>query len=100
MTLSLSPELQKFIEERVRSGRYSSAEEVVSAALAKLEQGERDARASWEELDVLYPGFSGKVAEGLSDADAGRVSDGEEFFAELEREAAEEADAGEGRKSA
>ena len=100
MTLSLSPELQKFIEERVRSGRYASAEEVVSAALAKLEQGERDAGASWEELEVLYPGLGEKITQGLSDADAGRVSDGEEFFSELEREGSGEGDAGEGRKSA
>ena len=36
MTVSLSPELRKYVEEQVRAGRFASAEEVVEAGLARL----------------------------------------------------------------
>ena len=36
MTISLSPELKKYVEEQVRAGRFASAEEVVEAGLARL----------------------------------------------------------------
>jgi len=36
MDLELRPELQKFVEEKVRAGEYSSTREVVEAALARL----------------------------------------------------------------
>ena len=40
MTLSLTPQMQRFIDERVRTGRYASAEDVVRAGLASLSQQE------------------------------------------------------------
>jgi putative addiction module CopG family antidote len=36
MTISLSPELKKYVEEQVRAGRFASADEVVEAGLARL----------------------------------------------------------------
>jgi Arc/MetJ-type ribon-helix-helix transcriptional regulator len=33
MNLSLDPEVQKLIDERVKSGRYATPEDVVAAAL-------------------------------------------------------------------
>jgi len=36
MTISLSPELKKYVEEQVRAGRFASPEEVVEAGLARL----------------------------------------------------------------
>jgi putative addiction module CopG family antidote len=36
MTVSLSPEFKKYVEEQVRAGRFASADEVVEAALARL----------------------------------------------------------------
>ena len=36
MTVSLSPELRKYVEEQVRAGRFASPEEVVEAGLARL----------------------------------------------------------------
>jgi Arc/MetJ-type ribon-helix-helix transcriptional regulator len=33
MNLSLNPEIQKFIDERVKSGAYATPEDVVAAAL-------------------------------------------------------------------
>lgn len=36
MTISLSPELKKYVEEQVKAGRFASPEEVVEAGLARL----------------------------------------------------------------
>jgi antitoxin ParD1/3/4 len=41
MNVSLTPELEAIIQERVESGRYSSANEVVRQALRLLEEHER-----------------------------------------------------------
>lgn len=40
MNVSLTPELERFVAERVASGRYRSASEVVRAALRLLEKEE------------------------------------------------------------
>ncbi len=84
--MDLSPQLQRLIEAHVESGHYHTAEDVVAAAIASLEQQDAIARLSTEELEAMYPGMAEKIARGLDDADNGRVTDGEEFFAELERE--------------
>ena len=36
MTISLSPDLKKYVEEQVKAGRFASPEEVVEADLARL----------------------------------------------------------------
>jgi predicted transcriptional regulator len=58
-------------------------------------------------FESKYPGYQEKIAQGLADADAGRISDGEQFFEELEEpdpetetaieEGLAQADRGEGR---
>ncbi len=40
MNVSLTPELEKFVEETVATGRYNSASEVVREGLRKLEEEE------------------------------------------------------------
>jgi antitoxin ParD1/3/4 len=40
MNVSLAPELERFLNEQVRSGRYSSTEEAVSKAVALLKETE------------------------------------------------------------
>lgn len=84
MKLSLPPEIQKVIEERVNSGSYRRAEEVVAAAVTSLEQQERVLRLRPSELEAIYPRVREKLAEGLAAADRGDLSDGEAFFDELE----------------
>jgi putative addiction module CopG family antidote len=86
MGLTLDPELEKLIEEKVRSGRYATPQDVVRAGLASLEQQESIAAMSTEEFEAIFPGFRRKIAEGVADEQAGRMSDGEEFFDQLERE--------------
>jgi len=41
MNVSLTPELEAFVAEKVQSGRYSSASEVIREALRLLEEHER-----------------------------------------------------------
>ena len=96
MTVSLSPESQRIVDQHVASGRYAAAEEVVAAALVALEQQDGAAKLTREELEVIYPDFHRKILEGLTDVEEGRVSDGESFFEELERE---EDDAGDRRSA-
>ena len=40
MKVSLTPELERFVEEKVRAGQYQSADEVVNSAVAMLRQQE------------------------------------------------------------
>jgi putative addiction module CopG family antidote len=84
MNLSLSPEIEKAIEERISSGKYSRAEDVVAAAVVTLSQQERAMQLSASELEAVYPNLRKKLAEGLAAADAGQLSDGDAFFDELE----------------
>jgi putative addiction module CopG family antidote len=42
MNVSLRPELERYVAERVASGRYRSASEVIRAALRLLEKDEKE----------------------------------------------------------
>jgi antitoxin ParD1/3/4 len=44
MNVSLTPELEKFITEKLESGRYSSAEEVIREGLRLLREHEEEQR--------------------------------------------------------
>jgi antitoxin ParD1/3/4 len=46
MNVSLTPELERSVAEKVASGHYSSASEVVRAGLRLLDKEERDALKS------------------------------------------------------
>ena len=50
MNISLTPELEGLVEERVRSGLYASASEVVREALRLLQQREQDREAKLTDL--------------------------------------------------
>jgi antitoxin ParD1/3/4 len=77
MTLQLNPEIQKFIDEQVKSGRYSSAEDVVTAGLVTLQHQERFADFAPGELDRL-------LAEGEADIERGDVYDGDDVMREID----------------
>jgi putative addiction module CopG family antidote len=98
MKVALKAEMKQFVEQQVKSGRFASPEDVVHAALAVLMQHRAFEDLSTEELEAVFPDLRGKIARGLEDARAGRLSDGEAFFEELERE--DRAVRGKGRKSA
>ena len=73
MNLSLDTTAEKLIVERVKSGKYATPEDVVTAALIALEHEEQTTDFAPGELDRL-------IAEG--DA-SGAPLDGETVFAEL-----------------
>lgn len=87
MAIVLAPETEKLVEEHLRKGGFSSSDALLRAALALLDQQTALPRLSDSDLESLYPGFRQKIAEGLSDANADRLSDGEAFFDDLAREA-------------
>ena len=62
MNVSLKPDVQKLIDERVNSGKYSSPEDVVEAAVRALDQLENFGDFEAGELDRL-------LAEGSDPAD-------------------------------
>jgi antitoxin ParD1/3/4 len=78
MSLELKPEFQKFVDDQVSTGRYDSPQEVLEAALAVLEQQNRQATFTPGELDAL-------LAEGAADIERGDVHDGDAVFRELDR---------------
>lgn len=86
MQVSLTDDLQRFVEEQVRSGRYATAEDVLRAALAALRQLESLDRWTNDELEAAFPGTRSKIEEGLRSLRSGHVIDGESFFDELDRE--------------
>jgi antitoxin ParD1/3/4 len=70
MKLELTPEIQRHIDERVKSGRYATAEDVVAAALLTLDQQERFGDFKPGELDRLLEEGERSIAEhGLLDGD-------------------------------
>jgi len=88
MSMTLSTETERLVEARMRRGRFLSPDDVVRAALASLDQEDPLAPLADADLEQLYPGFRQKMAQGLAEADAGLATDGESFFAELERKEA------------
>ena len=78
MNVSLTPELERFVQDRVASGRYQTASEVVREGLRLLEEREQE-RA--EALAAL----KGKLKRAAEQAERGELSDGEKVFEQLFR---------------
>ncbi len=51
MNVSLTPELEKFVTDKVASGRYTSASEVVREALRLLEREEKSRKEQLEDFN-------------------------------------------------
>lgn len=71
MNVSLTPELERLIDERVKSGRYTSASEVIREALRLLDRFDEAQQRGLVELNQ-------KIDEGLAQADRGELISGEE----------------------
>jgi putative addiction module CopG family antidote len=70
VNLTIPPDSQKFIEDRVKSGRYATPEDVVAAALRTLEDRETFADFEPTELDnLLEEGEQSIAAEGTLDGE-------------------------------
>jgi len=73
MVVSLKPELQKLVEERVKAGLFPSAEALVNSAVEQVVTE-----------DDLEPGEMEKLlAVGEEQARQGKFVDGDEVFAKL-----------------
>ena len=80
VNVSLTPELEALIQERVRSGRYTSASEVVREALRLLEDRDELRRLRLSEL-------RSQVAAGLDSLNSGQTRDGDTVIEEILNEA-------------
>lgn len=76
LNVSLTPDLGRFVDRRVRSGRYQTASEVVREALRLLEARDREPVASVEDLKR-------EIEIGLAQLRRGEGVDGETFFRRL-----------------
>ena len=76
ITVTLPPELEAFIEERVAAGRFATAGEAVRAGLRLLEAREQEREAVLTELRR-------DIEIGVEQAKAGTLTDGPAFFEQL-----------------
>lgn len=79
MNVSLTPELEQFVHEKVKSGRYLSASEVVREALRLLEERDHLYQAKLTELRK-------HLEIGIEQADRGELVDSDDVFNELEKD--------------
>ena len=82
VNVSLTPELDAFLQARVNSGRYQTTSEVVREALRLLERSEQEREYAFQQLKA-------KLEKGAAEAERGELLDGDEVFGEL-REMIEE----------
>lgn len=69
MNVSLTAELERFVQRKVESGLYNNASEVVREGLRLLKEHD-EIRLKWRE----------QIERGWAQAQAGQVVDGEEVF--------------------
>ncbi len=73
MNVSLTPELDRYVEEKVKSGRYRSASEVLRESLRIMQQVE-------EERQARLAALRGEIDRGLGELDRGMGVDGDAAF--------------------
>ena len=84
MNVSLTPQLEKLVQKKVDSGRYTSASEVVREALRLLEKkDQRDA-----ERESALKAFQAELDRRIAELDAGKVVEVEEAFDRIRSHAA------------
>jgi antitoxin ParD1/3/4 len=76
VNISITPELDTFLQSRLQSGRYQTTSEVVREALRLLERDE-------QERDEVFHQLKAKLEGGAGQAEHGEVIDGDEVFDEL-----------------
>jgi antitoxin ParD1/3/4 len=78
MNVSLTPELERYINEKVECGSYRSASEVVRESVRLMQRVEEDRAARLAALRR-------DIDEAVAQMDRGEGIDGEEAFAEILR---------------
>jgi len=78
MNVSLTPELEQFVQSRVASGRFQTASEVVREGLRLLEERELARETALKELRA-------KIRRAVEQADRGELLDGDAVFEEIRK---------------
>jgi Arc/MetJ-type ribon-helix-helix transcriptional regulator len=78
MVVSLKPEIQKLVDEKVKAGLFPSAEALVNSAVEQMVAGDDFEPGEMERL----------LARGEKDAAAGRFVDGPAAFAKIDARSA------------
>jgi antitoxin ParD1/3/4 len=85
MNISMTPELEKFVQNEVKTGLYQSASEVIRAGLRRLKEDKagnpRFVVSSVSELEE-------KLQEGITELDRGGGIPGAQVFAKLKARSA------------
>lgn len=76
VNVSITPELDAFLQGRVNSGRYQTTSEVVREALRLLERHEM-------ERDQALQHLKAKLEQGAEESERGELLDGASVFEEL-----------------
>jgi len=76
MTVTLTPEQEKFVTQQVESGHFRSAVEVINQSLNMLQAQEQFIRSQEMELRE-------KVSEGLSQTNSADLVEGKKAIADL-----------------
>jgi len=79
VNISLTPELEQLVKDKVSSGRYHSVSEVMGEALRLLDERDRVQEKRLAELKA-------KIQVGIEELERGEGIDGEEVFAEIEED--------------
>lgn len=74
MNITLLPNQEQFISEKIHRGEYQSAGEVLTAALLALEQ-----------RDQALARVRAQIDEGFAQAERGELLDGDEVFQQIRR---------------
>jgi antitoxin ParD1/3/4 len=81
MTLTLTPELEKFVREEVKRGAFATSSEYIRDLLRERYRRENDRAEKLKTLDAA-------LAKGLADAEAGKVMPLKTAFERLREERA------------
>lgn len=74
MNVSLTPELERFVDQKVKEGLYGTASEVVRDGLRLLNERDQERKVKLEALRQA-------VTEGLAQVDQGQGVSGKQAFA-------------------
>ncbi len=76
LNVSLTQKLESFVGDRIASGRYQTASEVVREGLRLLERQEHD-------RDAAHSALKKKLKRAAAQAERGELSDGGEYIDQL-----------------
>jgi antitoxin ParD1/3/4 len=77
LNVSLTAELDRFVQERVATGRYQTASEVIREGLRLLENQER-------EREIAFVALRAKLERGAAQADRGEFVDPEKTVKKID----------------